>query len=141
MNALRYELKVAGRGLLAQPMFSALVVGVLGAGMACVIYMLIAIGSMVLRPLPFPEPQRLHYVGAEDGGGGRLAPLRADDLLGLRRQLDGRAEVAARGEALRCDVEDPLRRGSGDRRPGGARQRENGDGDRRDAARFQLSGT
>ncbi len=94
MNALRYELKVAGRGLLAQPMFSALVVGVLGAGMACVIYMLIAIGSMVLRPLPFPEPQRLHYVGAEDGGGGRLAPLRADDLLGLRRQLDGRAEVA-----------------------------------------------
>lgn len=96
MNALRYELKVAARGLLAQPMFSALVIGVLGAGLACVIYMLIAIGSMVLRPLPFPEPQNLHYVGVEDDDGrGRLDPLRADDLLGLRRQLDGHADVAA----------------------------------------------
>ena len=102
MTTLRYEFKAAGRGLLSQPMFSALVVGVLGAGLACVIYMLIVVGSLVLRPLPFPDPQRLHYVGIADGNRGsnrRLEQVRAVDLLGLRRQLGASADVAGFTEA------------------------------------------
>ena len=96
MHAITHELKQAARGLVAQPGFSLLVIGVLTAGLTCVVYMLIAIGSMILRPLPFVEPQQLHYVGLDDGnvGGGPLDPLRAQDLVTLRHQLDGRIAVA-----------------------------------------------
>ncbi len=97
MNALVHELKQAVRGTGNQAGFSALVIGVLAAGLACVIYMLIAIDSFVIRPLPFPQAQRLLTAGLDDGNdhGGELAPVRSNDVLQLRRHLDGLAEVSA----------------------------------------------
>lgn len=95
MQAIRHELKQATRSILGQPGFSLLVVGVLTAGLTAVIYMLIAIGSMILRPLPFPDAERLHYVGYEMGPGrqDQLDDMREDDLIGLRERLDGLANV------------------------------------------------
>ncbi|MEZ5463170.1 ADOP family duplicated permease [Dokdonella sp.] len=96
MNALIQEFRHALRGAIAQPAFSTLVVGVLAMGLACVIFMLIVIGSLVMRPLPFPDAQALQTVGLESGNSriGRLDPLRGDDLLQLRRQLEGIAELS-----------------------------------------------
>lgn len=96
MQAIIQELKQAARSIPGQPGFSLLVVGVLAAGLAAVIYMLIAIDSMALRPLPFPGAGQLLYAGLDDGHdrGGELDPLRSDDVLALRRQLDGLADVS-----------------------------------------------
>jgi len=113
MRTLVLELKQAWRAIVLRPGFSALAVGVLAAGLACVIYMLIAIGSLVLRPLPFPHADRLHHVGLHDGNdsGGSLEPLRSQDLLDLRRQLAGTAEVAGFMQATvnLSDLERPER--------------------------------
>lgn len=96
MHAITHELRHAVRSVAAQPAFSALVVGVLAMGLACVIFMLIAIGSMVMRPLPFPDAQNLQHVGLDSGRSriGRLDSLRSDDLLQLRQHLEGVAEVS-----------------------------------------------
>lgn len=96
MSALVHEFKHALRGTTAQPGFSMLVVGVLALGLACVIFMLILVGSMVMRPLPFPDAGQLQHVGIDSGNSriGRLDPMRGADLLPLRRSLDGVAEVS-----------------------------------------------
>ncbi len=96
MSAFVHEIKQAIRGVGSQPGFSALVTGVLAAGLACVIYMLIAIDSFVIRPLPFPQAQRLLSAGLDDGSdrGGELDPVRSNDVVQLRRHLAGLAEVA-----------------------------------------------
>lgn len=95
MQAISHELKQAARSISAQPGFSLLVIGVLAAGLTAVIYMLIAIGSMIIRPLPFTEADRLHYVGIDDGHGqtDQLDRMREGDLIQLRRRLDGLANV------------------------------------------------
>ncbi|MEZ5523145.1 MAG: hypothetical protein R3F08_16950, partial [Dokdonella sp.] len=69
MQAIGHELKQATRTIASQPAFSLLLVGVLAAGLSAVIYMLIAIGSMIMRPLPFADAERLHYIGIDDGHG------------------------------------------------------------------------
>ena len=96
MNVFLHEFRQALRGSIAQPGFSLLVVGVLAMGLACVMFVLIIIGSMVMRPLPFPEAGNLQHIGLDNGHSriGRLDPMRADDLLQLRRRLDGLAEVS-----------------------------------------------
>ncbi|SFN51809.1 ADOP family duplicated permease [Dokdonella immobilis] len=101
MHAIGHELKQATRGIANQPGFSLLVVGVLAAGLSAVIYMLIAIGSMILRPLPFADADRLHTIGIDDGRArsGRLDPMRDQDLVQLRRQLEGLAGIGGFGEA------------------------------------------
>ncbi len=97
MQAIRHELKQALRSIVGQPLFSMLVVGVLAVGLTAVIYALVAIDHMVIRPLPFPAAGQLLSVGLDDGNdrGGELDPLRTDDVLALRRQLAGVAEVSA----------------------------------------------
>ncbi|MGB0135487.1 ADOP family duplicated permease [Dokdonella sp.] len=95
MHAISHELKQATRSIVGQPGFSILVVGVLAAGLTAVVYMLIAIGSMIMRPLPFPDAERLHYVGYENGPGrqGQLDDMRIADLIELRDRLAGLATI------------------------------------------------
>ena len=104
MQAIRHELKQALRSIVGQPGFSTLVVAVLAVGLTAVIYALVAIDHMVIRPLPFPAAGQLLSVGLDDGNdrGGELDPLRTDDVLALRRQLAGVAEVSAFTSATNC---------------------------------------
>ncbi|MGB0135488.1 ABC transporter permease, partial [Dokdonella sp.] len=96
MNAVFHEARHALRGVVIQPGFSFLVAGVMALGLACVIFMLILIGSMVIRPLPFPDAGHLHHVGIDSGNSrvGRLDQMRGGDVLQLRRNLDGLADVS-----------------------------------------------
>ncbi|MGA9335627.1 MAG: ADOP family duplicated permease [Rudaea sp.] len=96
MNVLLHEFKQAIRSVGGQPGFSSLLVGVLAAGLACVIYMLIAVDSFVMRPLPFPDAGQLLTAGLDDGSdrGGELEAVRSEDVIGLRRHLNGLADVA-----------------------------------------------
>ena len=95
ITMLVQETKAAFRAILSRPAFSALVVGVLGVGLACMMFMLVMINGFVLRPLPFPAPDELLHAGLSSADGGEnLDDLPGRDLLALRRELDGQAEVA-----------------------------------------------
>lgn len=90
-----YELRQALRTLASHPGFSALVVGVLASGLTCVIFMLVMINGLVLRQLPFPQPDRLLHAGVTDGSNdARLENVSGRDLLELRRRLADLADVA-----------------------------------------------
>lgn len=100
MNALLEELKSATRSITTRPAFSALVVGVLAAGLACVIFMLVMVNGFVLRPLPFAAPEQLLHAGiADTHGSDRLDDVTGRDLVSLRRQLAGSADVAGFDQA------------------------------------------
>jgi len=93
--ALRNETKAAFRAVASQPGFSALVVAVLGVGLACTIFMLVMINAFVIRPLPFAAPDQLLNAGLANPhmGGDSLDDLAGRDLIELRRALDGKADI------------------------------------------------
>src|SRR6476620_1823692 len=71
------ELKHALRQLAARPLYTLLAVGVLSGGLGCSLFMLTAINSMVLEPLPFPNAERLvsfAYATADNPGDARRLP-------------------------------------------------------------------
>ncbi len=96
MNAILHDLRDALRTSLKNPGFAALVAGVLGAGLACVIFMLTLLDGFILRPLPFAKPDELLQAGFHgDGGLGDVFPVDSRDLAQIRRYLAGKADVAA----------------------------------------------
>jgi predicted permease len=100
MKVLLHELRQALRALTKNLGFSALVVAVLAAGLACVIFMLVMINGLVLKPLPYPQPERLLHAGlVASGGDGRLDDMSGKDLLDLRRRLYGKADAVGIGSA------------------------------------------
>ena len=96
MTALFADLRDALRSTLKRPGFAALVVGVLGAGLACVIFMVTLLDGFVLRPLPFADPGALVQAGfAGDGGLGNVFPVDSRDLANMRRYVAPKGEIAA----------------------------------------------
>ncbi len=94
MSILLDETRSAIRSVVARPAFSVLVVGVLAAGLACVIFMLAMINGFVLRPLPFAQPDQLLHAGVRGDDGNDLNPVKNQELIEIRRQLNGMAETA-----------------------------------------------
>ena len=116
MTAFWHELRNALRAITNRPAFSALVIGVLAAGLSCVIFMLAMVDGLILRPLPFRAPEELLQAGFHgDGGLGDVFPVADRDLLGLRRQTAGIAEVAgvARSTINLSDLDRPERYNGG----------------------------
>lgn len=111
MANLIQELKNAARSVAKRPAFSALIVGVLAAGLACVIFMLAMLNGFVLRPLPFAQPDQLLHVGVREDGGNDLNPVQNHDLIEVRRQLADVAETAgfARSTMNLSDLDRPER--------------------------------
>jgi len=109
---LIHELRQAVRAIFARPAFSALVVGVLASGLACVVFMLAYLDGFVLRPLPFAVPEELYQAGfLGDGGLGDIFPVTDQDLTGSRRELAAVADVAcaARSTINLSDLDRPER--------------------------------
>ncbi len=96
MQTLLIESKHALRSIAAQPWFSALVVGVLGVGLACVLYTLVMIDGVYWRPLPFADAGQLYQVGVAvpDQARDALDGFSDADLIELQRRLDGKADLA-----------------------------------------------
>ena len=96
MTSLFHDLRDALRSTLKNPGFATLVVGVLGAGLACVIFMVTLLDGFVLRPLPFAEPDRLVQAGFfGDGGLGNVFPVDSRDLAQVQRYVAPKGDVAA----------------------------------------------
>jgi len=94
MSPVAQEFRNALRTISAQPGFSALVVGVLAAGLACVMFMLVVLNALVIKPLPFAQPENLLHLGiASSDRSDELGDVGDRDLLDWRRQLDMLAEV------------------------------------------------
>ena len=88
------ELRFGARALLAQPAFSALVVLVLAAGLACVLFMLTLINGLLIRPLPFAGADNLFFAGwSVPEQNNEYAALRAPEFLQLRDRLPAGARA------------------------------------------------
>lgn len=112
MTGFLHELVAAARGILSRPAFSALVVAVLAAGLACVIFMMALIEGFILRPLPFAKPDELLQAGfLGDGELGDVFPVTSTDFVQIRRQLAAVSDVAgaARSTVNLSDLERPQR--------------------------------
>ena len=78
LSGLNYDLKIAGRNLRTKPGFSMMVIGMLALGIAGNAAIFSIFNGLFLRPLPFPESERLidldetapkwnlHYVGVSN---------------------------------------------------------------------------
>jgi len=112
MTALLHDFRDALRSTLKNPGFAALVIGVLGAGLSCVIFMATLLDGFILRPLPFAEPDRLVQAGFfGDGGLGDVFPVDSRDLAQLQRYVAPKGEVAAaaRSTINLSDIDRPER--------------------------------
>ncbi|MGD8897522.1 MAG: ABC transporter permease [Acidobacteriota bacterium] len=87
------DLRYAVRSLVRQFGFSAVVIIVLGVGIGAVTVMFAALWGVALRPLPFPEPDRLVWVEAVTDTGNPNS-LSALDYYDYREGCDGFASTA-----------------------------------------------
>ena len=67
MRAFLEELKAAVTGLGRAPAFTALAAGVLGLGLGSVIFMYGVADTLMLKPPPYPNADRLHTIVTLDG--------------------------------------------------------------------------
>jgi putative ABC transport system permease protein len=93
---LRYGLRM----ILNRPGFSAVVVLVLALGIGATSAIFSVVNSVLLRPLPYPEPDRLMMVFSASEQNGRReidGPLTGPDFSELRNQCRSCAQMAAYG--------------------------------------------
>jgi putative ABC transport system permease protein len=109
MSMFLHELRQVLRGIVARPGFSALVVGVLGAGLGCVIFMLALLDGFAIRPLPFAHPEALYQAYLAHGDLGAYERVSGQDLLQIRAHLADVADVAGatRGMVNLNDLDRP----------------------------------
>ena len=97
MDSLIKDIRYGLRGLLKRPGFTviALVALALGIGANTAIFSLV--NAVVLRPLPFPEPDQLVWVYGNIRNGGNRASVSPLDFLDYRNQNKTFAQFAASG--------------------------------------------
>jgi predicted permease len=99
MAAWVFELKQAVRAIRSDAANSALVVAIMGAGLACVIFMALVLDGLILRQLPFPAAEQLLALGTRTIGDTEQAASATftvgtdADYFGLRSHLAAVAEV------------------------------------------------
>src|SRR5262245_24064919 len=95
MNSFWQDFHYGVRALLKNPGFSLIAVITLALGIGANTAIFSVVNAVLLRPLPFDEPERLVMVwnrGAEAAGGDRT-PLAVADLLDWRAQSRAYKEV------------------------------------------------
>jgi putative ABC transport system permease protein len=96
MKHFLHEIRHAARDLLARPAWTLLVIAVLAAGLGTVLYVVALLNGMLLRPLPFAQPQQLYIAGllTEGNDPDELDSVPQRDADELAQRLQGKAQVA-----------------------------------------------
>ena len=89
------EMKAAVAGLARAPAFTALAVGVLGLGLGAVIFMYGVADTLMLKPAPYPNGDRLYTIVTLDGAGSRTTTTTT--MLPQDYAADPRSADAVRG--------------------------------------------
>jgi putative ABC transport system permease protein len=92
------DLRYGVRMLLNRPGFSAVVILVLASGIGATSAIFSVVNSVLLRPLPYPEPDRLMMVftaSERDGRGGGIGTVTGPDFVEWRNQCRVCAQMAA----------------------------------------------
>ena len=76
LDAAWQDLRYASRSLVRRPGFSATAIGMLGLGVGITAAMFTIVDALILRPVPFRDPDQLAYVfmGSDRGGRMTVAP-------------------------------------------------------------------
>src|SRR5499426_2923775 len=94
MNTLLQDLRYGARIMLKQPVFTLIAVLTLGLGIGANTAIFSLVNAVLLRPLPFAEPERLVWTWGEFSGGNR-ASTSPPDFLDYRAQSRSFEELAA----------------------------------------------
>ncbi len=117
MRAFIEELKAAVTGLGRSPGFTALSAGVLGLGLGAVIFMYGVADTLMMKPPPYPNADRIYTIVTHDGQiAGRLRQLAAAARLAEGARSRGRPLRGARRHLHRHDLPDRRRPGRALRR-------------------------
>ena len=95
MRAFFDELKAAVSGLARAPGFTALAAGVLGLGLGAVIFMYGVADTLMLKPPPYPNADRVYTIVTHDGqtAGDYDEAILPQDYLKIREAVGGRFEA------------------------------------------------
>src|SRR5215203_2777870 len=86
MDSLIKDLRYGLRSLLKRPGFTAIALIALALGIGANTAIFSLVNAVVLRPLPFPEPDRLVWVWGNIRSGGNRASVSPLDFLDYREQ-------------------------------------------------------
>src|SRR5256885_2362943 len=86
MESLIKDLKFAFRGLIKRPGFTAITLIALALGIGANTAIFSLVNAVILRPLPYPEPDRLVWVFGNIRNGGNRASVAPLDFLDYRNQ-------------------------------------------------------
>jgi putative ABC transport system permease protein len=94
MTTMWMEFRSAVRLAVRQPLYTALVVGVLSVAIGSSIAMFSILNAVVLRPLPYARPDQLVWLTSVRPDGTR-GPFSIQDFVDLRERSFGAAGIAA----------------------------------------------
>ncbi|HEU5238303.1 MAG TPA: permease prefix domain 1-containing protein, partial [Pyrinomonadaceae bacterium] len=95
LTDLSYDLRYASRTLIKRPAFAAVVILVLALGIGATSAIFTVVNAVLLRPLPYPEPDRLLVFGSEPGRRASINSITAPDFLEARARCRTCEQVAA----------------------------------------------
>ena len=109
MSSLAADLRFAFRLFSKQPGFSLLVILVLGLGIGANTAIFGLVRDVLLRPLPYPEPERLVRISGTNRGG--TGPLSYPDFLDLRerQRVFSRIALIDRGDPILTGGGEPVK--------------------------------
>jgi len=97
MDSLIKDIRYGLRGLLKRPGFTAIALVALALGIGANTAIFSLVNAVVIRPLPFPEPDRLVWVYGNIRNGGNRASVSPLDFLDYRNQNKTFEQFAASG--------------------------------------------
>ena len=100
LESLFQDLRFAARALRKRPGFTLVSVGIIGLGIAASTTLFSAVHGVLLRSLPYPEADRLVFVGSKYPEGTTVSGMSLPSLMDIMDQVGSVGEfAAARGRA------------------------------------------
>jgi predicted permease len=94
LEVLMQDVRYGMRMLLKSPLFTAVALTTIAIGIGANTAIFSLVDTILLRPLPYPEPQRLMVAGTNQRGEAQISPMGAADFLAWRDRQQSFEHVA-----------------------------------------------